>query len=735
MGMPRWWAERRYGLFLDASLASVPAWSPIGAPAERYQRHLGEQPIGGDEQPGPLVEVLAHHTDRWGHLDRYDDFAELLTYDLFDAEEWAALASRAGAGYTVLSAKHHDGWCWWDAPATTRTLVRQGPRRNVLAEYAAASERNELVLGAFYALDDWGDHDLVPSSDDLAVRLCDLVERFGVQILCGATDRHGIHPEPARLDDRAVERLAALDADLVIDDAIGDLCGIDDRRPSAPFAGRVVPTICGEPPTDIVGRPWQLCRPIGRSFGRNRTETREHQMTGADIVTLLTEVVAKGGNLLLGVGPAADGTISELHRTPLIEAGSWIREHQAVLRAARPWTTWGDDDARYWLSGDRLHAVDLTGDGTLSALTGSDRLVERIVQVTSDGHAATAERRHDEPQVGATVEVDFAQDSDGVRLLRQRRRPAVGGGTSGPVVYRIDLREAVPAVELFAPSPSPPVELAPIVEGALPGSIVQLGEGVYAGPATLPTGVTLRGLGPDRTTITTADGEVAIGRNARLEHLCVSSDRCELRPDAAASVRVIADGATLLGCRVAGVLHVDADDTTIRASRLCELRAGGVERLLVSRAQFDGDRRRTAISISGGSDHEIDSCEFSGHMRAIHIIESTGVAIAGNHIETRWWGIHLERTDRCHVHGNLMVSTMRAVDVDGGSSALIDGNAVFGGDSGCVVQSGATDCEVSGNHWERCRIGMLRWNTPPVRTHGNQAVDLYEPDGELVVGP
>jgi alpha-L-fucosidase len=51
------------------------------------------------------------------------------------------------------------------------------------------------------------------------------------------------------------------------------------------------------------------------------------------------------------------------------------------------------------------------------------------------------------------------------------------------------------------------------------------------------------------------------------------------------------------------------------------------------------------------------------------------------------------------------------------------------------VQSGATDCEVSGNHWERCRIGMLRWDTPPVRTHGNQAVDLYEPDGELVVGP
>jgi alpha-L-fucosidase len=78
---------------------------------------------------------------------------------------------------------------------------------------------------------------------------------------------------------------------------------------------------------------------------------------------------------------------------------------------------------------------------------------------------------------------------------------------------------------------------------------------------------------------------------------------------------------------------------------------------------------------------------------------------------------------------------MRAVHVVGGTQAVIDGNAVFDGDSGCVVERGAAGSRVSGNHWERCRIGLLAWDAADVVVRDNHGVDLHEPEHATVTGP
>jgi alpha-L-fucosidase len=738
MGMPAWWGERRYGIFFDVSLACVPAWAPIGAPANRYRDHLGEEPPdGGSARPfgGPLVEVLAHHRDRWGHIDRYDDFAPLLTFDRFDAADWSALAGAAGAGYAVVAAKHHDGWCWWDAPATGRTLLHDGPRRDVLADVAGACRRDDIVLGAFYSLEH-GDRDAPDGAPDgpvvgpatgpvIGAQVGDLVERYGLQLLLSDTARPPL--DAAELDASLTDRLAEHDGGLVVDDSLAALLSDGPGGPTW-SDDRCIATICGDPPAGVVERPWQLCRPLGRGMGHNRTETEAHQMTAAGIVALLTEVVAKGGNLLLAVGPAADGTIPDLHRRPLLDAAPWIVRHRDLLAHAHPWSSWGDDDTRYWLVGDVLHAVDLSGRGRFAALGNAGHTVESVTRLATDPAAPTA-----------TTAVAFEQDADGLRLAGQRHNPVERGPRSvDPPVYRIELRRREAAVELFEPVPPSPLPLAPLLEGARAGQIVQLGDGVHLGPAVVPEGVTVRGLGPDRTTIDAGGGPLALGLGSRLEHLAVRAvdgegRRADTAGDAA-SVRVTGDAATILGCEIDALL-VGADDVTVRATALRRLSAVDADRLLVSRSRFSGDRSATAITIEGGSDHTIDSCEFNGHLCAIRAIEATGIAIAGNHIEARWWGVRLERTDHAHVHRNLMIATMRAVDVDGGAHAVIDGNAVFDGDSGCLVQRGAAGCEISGNHWERCRIGILGWEVDDVREVDNHAVDLHEPENRFVVGP
>ncbi len=78
---------------------------------------------------------------------------------------------------------------------------------------------------------------------------------------------------------------------------------------------------------------------------------------------------------------------------------------------------------------------------------------------------------------------------------------------------------------------------------------------------------------------------------------------------------------------------------------------------------------------------------------------------------------------------------MRGIDIDGGTQAVIDANAICDGDSGCIVEWGASDCQVSGNRWERCRIGILSWEVTALHAHDNEAIDLHEPDHAHATGP
>ncbi|MEZ5296722.1 MAG: alpha-L-fucosidase [Ilumatobacteraceae bacterium] len=87
--------------------------------------------------PTSLVEALHYHRDRWAHVEDYDDFFPFLHFDEFDPGAWAALARDAGMSYAIMTAKHHDGLCWWDAPGTDRTVLHDGPARNVLGQFAA----------------------------------------------------------------------------------------------------------------------------------------------------------------------------------------------------------------------------------------------------------------------------------------------------------------------------------------------------------------------------------------------------------------------------------------------------------------------------------------------------------------------------------------------------------------------------------------------------------------------
>ena len=705
---------------MHSSLATVPAWAPIGQYSDCYRGHLGEDVGEVAPHPKPMVEVLAHHRGRWGYIDQYEDFLPLLTFDQFDAEEWARLAVDAGMGYTVFVAKHHDGWCWWDAPGTERTMVNAGPQQNVLAQYAAACERNNIVFGTYYSMLDWAD--ARDSADDYLTRVlrpqvADLVERYGSNVLWGDGDRSDL-PRGGQIDE-LFDLTRESNPDLVLNDRWGKT-----PKASADSAG-VVRTFEYSMPDDIIETPWELCRGIGQSFSYNRAERAEHHMSGFDIVSLLTEVVAKGGNLLLGVGPDLDGSIPELQSGPLRDAGEWVRNNHALINESRPWTIWGDEHVRYLSVDGVLHAIDLSGRGHFAALD-DDRCRVDDVQLVRTGDAT------DTP-------LTYHQDADGLHIdlprsvteRFDRHDPVID-----IAVYRVETSEPERPIELFTPNPRQSIPLGPLLSEVSPGDIVQLGDGTYSGPVSVPPGIVVRGLGPGRTFIDGAgDTAVQLQRNARLEHLTASSGSAAGGGRSDVAVEVLGQSATILGCEIQGHVVVRADGVLIRAVSATGVTATGSNRLTISRCQFTGTQWDIGIHITGGEEHEIDSCEIHDHLCAIRVVDTTGTLIRGNNISARWWGVHLHGTERAHVYGNHIDHTMRAVDVDGGTEALIDGNAVADGDSGCIVQWGASGCQVSGNCWERCRIGLLAWEATGLHQQDNLSIDLHEPDHAVVSGP
>jgi len=723
MTIPDWWTSNRYGLLIHASLATVPAWAPVGHYAGWYRSHLGEAVDGAGPHPNPMVEVLAHHRRHWPEIEAYSEFADLLDFDRFDPDEWAEMAERAGMSHTIMTAKHHDGLRWWDAPGDVPSVMGAGPRRDVLGELAAAAQRSGLIFGTYYSLLDWADRRYPTSryvDEVFHPEVLDLVDRYGSRVLWG--DGNWAQPASLWRSDEVLERARTIRPDLVINDRWSA-----SRSDFETFEISL--------PDRVIDEPWELCRPIGGSFGHNRNELFEHHLAATDIISLLTEVVAKGGNLLLSVGPDAHGRIPGAQLEPLLEAGRWIRPHRALLDSARPWepdgtAIWGDTSVRYlWTSDDRtskdapgdawhsVTAIDLTGSGRFEYLD-ADRF-EITAATTIDGH-------------------ELAIDSTNSGLTIHPPSNAAAGIAS---VYRVRYRpRRIETLELFSTDIAAPTALAPLLADARPGDVVNLADGDYLGPAVLPDRVTLRGLGPQRTRIRRLDTApglepgtalVTLGAGSRLEHLAVgSSDEPHLR-----DLSVTGADALMLDVTVYGDAEITADRATIRGCAFSVVTAQSVNKVRVSRSVLRGGQWETGVSIIGGSDHEVEGCEFIDHLCAIRLDNTENTTIRGNHFTSRWWAIHLRDTAATHVVANSITATMRAVDVDGGVDVLVDGNAVSAGDSGCIVERGATAVTVSGNHWSRCRIGLLVWDAGDVWHHSNITAGLLEPDLAVEIGP
>ncbi len=325
---PQWFEDAKFGIFIHWGVYSVPAWGPEKKYAEWYW----------SDMTNPDGETWAFHKKTYGEDFKYQDFAPMFKAELFEPAEWADIFKRSGAKYVVLTSKHHEGFALWpSAESWNWNSVDIGPHRDLAGDLTAAVRDAGLRMGFYYSIYEW--FNPLYKSDvnkyvDLHMlpQLKDLVTRYKPDLVW--PDGEWDHPSATW---RSEEFLAWLfnespaPKDVVVNDRWGKEC----RNVHGGFA---TPEYGGLPEGHLVGNGFfEECQGMGHSFGYNRNESAESYRSSTALLHLLIDNVSRGGNLLLDIGPTADGRIPDIMQQRLLDMGEWLAVNGESIYGAEAW--------------------------------------------------------------------------------------------------------------------------------------------------------------------------------------------------------------------------------------------------------------------------------------------------------------------------------------------------------------------------------------------------------------
>lgn len=336
--MPQWWTDAKFGIFIHWGPYSVPAFSKVGQYSEWYWYTLRQEKELGRGH----AETKAFHDKVYGPDFAYADFVPMFGCELFDADQWARVFEQSGAKYVVLTSKHHDGYTLWPSAEATQSWGRpwsstnSGPQRDLLGELTDAVRKTPLKMGIYYSLYEWY-NPLYVTDVDLFVdkhmipQFKDVVEKYSPAVIF--SDGEWSHPDTTW---RSPELLAWLYNESPCKDevVINDRWGKDIRHKHGGYY--TTEYGAGLPNAE---NPWEENRGMAHSFGFSRTENLEDYNSTQQLLYMLLDIVSRGGNFLLDIGPTADGRIPVVMQERLIEMGDWLKVNGEAIYGTTTWTS------------------------------------------------------------------------------------------------------------------------------------------------------------------------------------------------------------------------------------------------------------------------------------------------------------------------------------------------------------------------------------------------------------
>jgi alpha-L-fucosidase len=362
-----WWRDARFGMFIHWGLYAVPAGVHQNEPVEG----IGEWIMNSAHIP----------------VAEYEEFAAQFNPTQFDAAEWVRIAKDAGMKYIIITSKHHDGFSLWDSDVSDYDIIDATPfGRDILRELADAAARQGIRLGFYHSIMDWHHPDaqaphfptyntseksnpnfpryvenyLKPQVRELVTNYDPVVLWFDGEWIPEWTHEMGLD---------MYNFVRSLKPDILINNRVDkgrrgmQGMNLSDQQYAGDF---------GTPEQEILDSTstldWESCMTMNDTWGYKSTD--DNWKSAEMLIDNLVDIVAKGGNYLLNVGPTAQGLIPQASVERLAEMGDWMEVNGEAIYGSRLWTYYEDGEAvRYTHVGDYIYAISLGWPGRELKLT------------------------------------------------------------------------------------------------------------------------------------------------------------------------------------------------------------------------------------------------------------------------------------------------------------------------------------------------------------------------------
>lgn len=259
------------------------------------------------------------------YLGRFEnDLPKTFNPKKFDPEEWAVLAKLAGMKYVVFTSKHHSGFCMWDTKTTTFNIMNTPFGRDILKEVLDAFRNQGIATGLYFSPEDFyyfhrnkipvgrlQDPQHYPANNP-GLMAYDKAQLKELLTNYGKIDIFFFDGPEEGLKQYAWE----LQPDMVV--TRGQMQTPEQNLPDKPITG-----------------PWEACFTMGTDW--QYKPTNDPHKSGTEIINMLIETRAKGGNLLLNIGPKPDGEIQIEQQALLREIALWHLVNGEAVHYIRPW--------------------------------------------------------------------------------------------------------------------------------------------------------------------------------------------------------------------------------------------------------------------------------------------------------------------------------------------------------------------------------------------------------------
>lgn len=350
----KWFLQDRFGMFIHWGLYAIPARGEWVRNGERIS------------------------------VEDYQPYFDSFRADRYNPKEWARAAKQAGMKYAVLTAKHHDGFCLFDSQLTDYKSTNTPCGRDLVREFLDAFREEGLKVGLYYSLIDWHHEDYPaygdqfhPMRDNAAYQrdpktfpryleymhgqVRELLENYGKLDIMWFDFSYGEMSGETWRATELMQMIRDIQPHLITDNRLEVNHGRSSIMTTNPsfYAGdfaspeQIIPT-AGLTDEEGNSIPWEACITLNNNWGYAAND--KMYKSAATVIRKLVECVSKNGNLLLNVGPNAQGEIPAESLRILAEVGEWMQANGDSIfgcgAADLPKPDWG----RYTQQGNKVYA-------------------------------------------------------------------------------------------------------------------------------------------------------------------------------------------------------------------------------------------------------------------------------------------------------------------------------------------------------------------------------------------